>query len=173
MIPGEILLFIVLSSVVYVTVLSVAHSPNATSLPIQSILHTLTYPSYPTLTTSLSSLEYLRSNLLPSPTDDAILDVFDPQIASRLPTYMPTQPIKLPDQEEVWQRLKMLLETWSEACELAASEKLWSVKVSFKISYILWVLRTILMASSRFSQVCEFTKQTLIAVLHLHVLYQW
>lgn len=56
--------------------------------------------------------------------------VFDPVIARRLVSFIPTCVFELPLQSSVWESAIEWLDQWYETRQLIGAEKLWSVKVS-------------------------------------------
>jgi hypothetical protein len=58
-----------------------------------------------------------------------VLSVFDPAIARRLVSFIPTRIVELPVQSDVWKAIVMWLDQWDEVIQLIGAESLWCIKV--------------------------------------------
>ncbi|KAF8589714.1 hypothetical protein K439DRAFT_1628492 [Ramaria rubella] len=94
----------------------------------KNIFQTLSYPSFPALYEANECLaNILAGPPLPEPSELA-LNVFDPAIARRLVSFVPTRSVDLPPQSEVWEAFTMWLDRWQEVRRLIGAKSLWSVK---------------------------------------------
>lgn len=95
----------------------------------QNIFQTLAYPSFPALRTAEQNLDAILTGPSPPEPSPSIQKVFDPSIARRLVSFVPTRVVELPAQAQGWQAMAMWLDRWQELRRLIGAEDLWSVKV--------------------------------------------
>ncbi|KIJ31808.1 hypothetical protein M422DRAFT_70791 [Sphaerobolus stellatus SS14] len=95
----------------------------------RSMLHTVSYPSYPALIGAKRCLDEIISGPIPPNPREEVCNAFDPKIASRLASFVPTRTVDLPPQQDVWTALMAWIEQWEETASLVGARRLWSVKV--------------------------------------------
>ncbi|KAF8510336.1 Mak10 subunit, NatC N-terminal acetyltransferase-domain-containing protein [Gautieria morchelliformis] len=95
----------------------------------KAILQALCSPSSPsTLRSAQEHLSAIMAGPSPPEPSGSVLSVFDPAIARRLISFVPTRIVELPLQSDVWQAIVMWLDQWDEVIQLIGTESLLSVK---------------------------------------------